>query len=138
MYVLFFQLHWRFRRNGRLYEGYPYKTSRMWRGLPTNFTKIDTVYETKQSKIRFFIGTIALWKNAKLNINSPTIYRQPVLQFLGGRTRQRLTAAAHPARAARVADAHRRGARLGLQQSYVLLQRPPVLAPRRRNADHGA
>ncbi|XP_053609179.1 matrix metalloproteinase-2-like [Plodia interpunctella] len=47
--------HWRIGAQGH-YPGYPMDISRMWPGLPRDFTRVDAVYERPDRKIAFFIG----------------------------------------------------------------------------------
>lgn len=55
---------WRIGQEG-LIPGYPHEINKMWRELPRDLTKIDTVYENKKRQIVFFIGKIQMLKRAR-------------------------------------------------------------------------
>lgn len=55
-YEFIFQKHWRFRWNGYLHAGYPFDIVTLWKGLPSDLSRIDSVYENNNAQIFFFIG----------------------------------------------------------------------------------
>lgn len=51
------QYLWRVGPEGKIMDGYPHEIRRLWSRLPANLTHVDAVYENKDRKIIFFIGT---------------------------------------------------------------------------------
>ncbi|XP_058984401.1 matrix metalloproteinase-2 [Musca domestica] len=70
------QYLWRIGERG-LYPGYPTETKRLWTALPSNFSKIDAVYENYQRHIVFFIG------RKFYEFDSVTLIRENYLSALG-------------------------------------------------------